>query len=212
MSRIYDISLPISAELPTWPGDPLPVIERFSKMEAGEAANVSRMEICVHLGTHVDAPYHFLPDGSTVDQLPLEVLVGPVQVVEIAQDCDLITAQVLRRIPWSTNVRRVLFKTRNSRHWQEQMQHFDEDFVALAREGAELLIEMGVRLVGIDYLSIAPYADPLPTHQVLLENEVIILENVDLSAVPAGEYQLACLPLKIQGAEAAPVRAILMAE
>lgn len=212
MKKIYDISLPISESLPVWPGDPLPVIERFSKMEEGEAANVSRMELCVHFGTHVDAPCHFVEDGRTVDKLPLDALLGLAQVCEIPQDCNLITANVLKDAGIAEGVRRVLFKTRNSQHWVNGDTAFDQNFVALSENGAQYLVETGMLLVGIDYLSIAPFSEPVPTHKVLLEKGVIVVESIDLSAVPAGLYELVCLPLRIRGAEGAPARVLLISQ
>jgi len=212
MKKIYDISLPILESLPVWPGDPLPVIERFSKMEEGEAANVSRVELCVHFGTHVDAPYHFVEDGCTVDKLPLDALLGLAQVCEIPQDCNLITANVLKDAGIAEGVRRVLFKTRNSQHWVNGDTAFDQKFVALSENGAQYLVETGMLLVGIDYLSIAPFSEPVPTHKVLLENGVIVVESIDLSAVPAGLYELVCLPLRISGADGAPARVLLISQ
>ena len=207
--KIYDISLPLSVSLPVWPGDPLPVIERFSKMEDGEDANVSRMEMGVHFGTHIDAPYHFVRNGSKVGDVPLDVLIGPAQVVEMPLDCDEITSEVLRDAELADGITRVLFKTRNSQHWLNGDTAFDKDFVSLSIDGARYLIEKGVSLVAIDYLSIASFDEPVPTHVALLENAVVVVENVDLSAVPAGIYELVCLPLNISGAEGAPARVVL---
>ena len=208
--KIYDISLPLSAALPVWPGDPLPLIERFSKMEDGEAANVSRMEMGVHFGTHIDAPFHFVQDGSKVEDVALDVLIGPAQVCEMPLNCDAITAETLRGAALVDGITRVLFKTRNSQHWLNGDMAFDKDFVALSEDGARYLIEKGVRLVGIDYLSIASFYEPVPTHVALLEKGVVVVESLDLSAVPAGLYELICLPLKISGAEGAPARVVLV--
>jgi arylformamidase len=208
--KIYDISLPLSTELPLWPGDPAPVIERFSKMEDGEDANVSCIEMGVHFGTHIDAPFHFVADGSKVEDVPLDLLIGPAQVVEIPQDCDVITADILKAAGLTDGVKRLLFKTRNSQHWVKCDTKFDQDFVALSVDGARYLIEKGVRLVGIDYLSIASFYEPVPTHITLLKGGVVVVENLDLSAVPAGLYELICLPLNISGAEGAPARVVLV--
>lgn len=208
--KIYDISLPLSTSLPVWPGDPMPVIERFSKMEEGELANITRVEMGVHFGTHIDAPFHFVKDGGKVGDIPLDVLIGPAQVYEIPTECDAITAEVLRHAGLSDGITRVLFKTRNSQHWLDGDSAFDKDFVALSVDGARYLIDRGVRLVGIDYLSIASFDEPVPTHVALLENGVVVVENVDLSAVTAGDYELICLPLNISGAEGAPARVVLV--
>jgi len=208
--KMHDISLPLSAELPLWPGDPAPVIERFSKMEEGEDANITRLEMCVHFGTHIDAPYHFVENGSRVDDLLLDVLVGPAQVVEIPADRDVINADVLKSSALADDVTRVLFKTRNSKHWVNGDTDFDKDFVALSVDGAGYLMERGVRLVGIDYLSIASFYEPVPTHVALLQGGVVVVENLDLSGVSAGFYDLYCLPINIVGAEGAPARVVLL--
>ncbi|MDX9864156.1 MAG: cyclase family protein [Anaerolineaceae bacterium] len=208
--KIYDISLPLSASLPVWPGDPMPVIERVSKIEEGEQANVSRLAMSVHFGTHIDAPFHFLKDGSKVEDVPLDVLIGPAQVCEIPLDCNAITAEVLRDAVLAEGIPRLLFKTRNSQHWVKGDTAFDKEFVALSVDGAHYLIEKGIRLVGIDYLSIASFYEPVPTHVALLKNGVVVVESLDLSAVPAGVYELICLPLNISGAEGAPARVVLV--
>lgn len=208
--RIYDISLPLSADLPLWPGDPAPVIERFSKMEEGEGQNISSMEMCVHFGTHIDAPFHFVKDGSKVEDLSLDLLMGPAQVLELPQDCDVINVDVLKDAGIADDVTRLLFKTRNSQHWLNGDREFDKDFVALSVDGAQYLMERGVRLVGIDYLSIASFYAPVPTHVALLKGGVVVVENLDLSAVVAGMYELICLPLNISGAEGSPARVVLV--
>jgi len=209
VKKLYDISLPLSADLPLWPGDPAPVIERFSKMEEGEGQNISRVEMCVHFGTHIDAPFHFVADGAKVEDVPLDLLIGPAQVIEFPPSCDMITAEVLKLAGLDDGVQRLLFKTRNSRHWVNGDTEFDKDFVALSVDGAQYLMARGVRLVGIDYLSIASFCDPVPTHVALLKGGVVVVENLDLSAVPTGLYELVCLPLKVVGAEGAPARVVL---
>lgn len=207
---IYDISLPLSPHLPTWPGDPPLVIERFAQMEAGAPANVSRISASLHVGTHVDAPFHFLGGQTpTVDQLPLRVLNGRASVVHIPDEVDLITAQVIANLPFPRRTRRLLFKTRNSALWEKGVTTFQEDFVALSADAAQELVNLGIRLVGVDYLSVAPFHDPLPTHQILLRGGVVLVEGLNLSAVPAGRYTLHCLPLRI-AADGAPARAILI--
>jgi len=208
--KIYDISLPISPEIPVWPGDPPVVIKQVSSMDAGAHDNVSRLECSVHTGTHVDAPHHFLNDHRTVDALPLEVLTGPAQVVQIPEEVGLITAGILEEAGIPSGTSRLLLKTRNSRLWARGEKEFARDFVGLSAEGAGWLVRTGVKLVGIDYLSIAPYKQSIPTHQVLLKPGIVILEGVNLSAVPPGIYDLYCLPLKLVGSDGAPARAILI--
>jgi arylformamidase len=208
--KVYDITVEINSELPIWPGDPEVKIERFEKLEAGDNANISRMEMGLHTGTHVDAPYHFLSGGITLDKIPLERFIGSVSVVEVPVDVNILSSEVLARMPADRITDRTLFKTRNSKHWSERPHRFHPDFVAIDPSGAQFLIERGVRLVGIDYLSIAPFRKSKETHEILLGAGVIILEGLDLSAIKQGIYQLYCLPLKLGGVEGAPARVILV--
>lgn len=206
---LYDISLPISSSLPVWPGDPPIELKQVAWIDKGANANVSHLSAGVHIGTHVDAPHHFLNDGRTVEQLPLDALIGPCYVVQYPDDVEMITAEVLERTPWPSNVERVLFGTRNSKLWARGEKEFKRDFAAITEDGAEWLVKKGVRLVGVDYLSVAPFGNSRPTHRVLLEAGVVILEGVNLSGVPRGFYELFCLPLKLVGSDGAPARAVL---
>jgi arylformamidase len=207
--RTYDISLTISPSLPTWPGDPSVILERVEKIEDGSDANVSRIDIGVHTGTHVDAPYHFIRNGKTVDNLNLNLLTGRAYVLYLP-GVDIITASVLERSQIPPRTRRVLFKTRNSAYWKNKDNQFQTDFVALSADGADYLIRRGVKLVGVDYLSVAPFEQSRPTHEILLSAGVVILEGLDLSGVTQGRYTLYCLPLKLAGSDGAPARAILI--
>ncbi len=208
--KIYDISLPISPALPVWPGDPPVVLERVSSMDAGAHDNISRLACSVHTGTHVDAPHHFLNDGRTVDTLSLDILTGPVQVLQVPDQVGLVTADILEQSGFRSGTLRLLIKTRNSSIWERQPAKFVTDFVGLSEDGAEWLLHNGVKLVGIDYLSIAPYKQSIPIHCRLLEPGTIILEGLDLHAVPPGFYTLYCLPLNLVGSDGAPARAILV--
>ena len=207
---IYDISLTISPNLPTWPGDPGLQLERFESMDEGAHANVTTISSSVHLGTHVDAPHHFLNDNRTVESLPLEILTGPCYVVQLPDGIEAITAEVLDRTEVTSEMKRVLFGTRNSHLWAKGESQFQTDFVAIAEDGAEWLVERGVQLVGVDYLSVAPYGDSVPTHTVLLKAGIVVVEGLNLSQVMRGFYDLYCLPLKIAGSDGAPARAILI--
>lgn len=207
--KIFDISIPISTDMPVWPGDPGVMITKSSSLEEGENANVSHLSLGVHTGTHVDAPLHFLIDGESLDKIPLERFVGDAQVFEVPA-ADLVTAGILSNLNLTIKADRVLFKTKNSGIWESEVKAFKEDFVAFTPDAAEFLVNQGVSLVGIDYLSIAPFGDSTPTHKIFLEAGVVLLEGIDLSGVSPGEYTLFCLPLKIQGVEGAPVRAILV--
>ena len=210
--HIYDVTLSVSPSLPIWPGDPAIELEQIESMDKGAHNNVSRLSASVHLGTHVDAPHHFLNDGRTVEQLPLDVLTGPCYVAQLPDDMDTITAEALEGIPLAYRTTRLLFGTRNSHWWAAGQTEFQTDFVAITEDGAEWLVEHGIRLVGVDYLSVAPYGDSVPTHRVLLTAGVIILEGLNLSEVPRGFYDLYCLPLKLEGSEGAPARTILIAK
>jgi arylformamidase len=208
--RIFDISLTISPELPVWPGDPPVELEQVESMDQGAHANVSRLSAGVHTGTHIDAPHHFLNDGRTVEQLPLDVLTGPCYVTQLPDGVEAITAEALDGTSLPDDSKRILFGTSNSRLWSRGETEFQEDFVAVTEDGAEWLVERGIQLVGVDYLSVAPYGDSVPTHTVLLQAGVVVVEGLDLSAVPRGFYDLYCLPLKLLGADGAPARAILI--
>ena len=207
--RTYDITLTISPDLPSWPGDPRVELERVRKIEDGSNANVSRVDMGVHTGTHVDAPFHFLQDGITVDQIDLSLLTGRAYVLHLP-DVDVITAPVLENAQIPPRTRRVLFKTRNSESWAKEDQDFNADFVGLSEDGADYLVKRGVKLVGMDYLSVAPYKKSRPTHESLLKAGVVIVEGLDLSEVSQGRYTLYCLPLKIANSDGAPARAILI--
>ncbi len=210
--KIWDISLTISPNLPTWPGDPRAIIERVSAIASGANANVSRMDMGVHTGTHVDAPLHFIDGSSAVEAMRLDVLIGPARVVQVGDDVNVITREVLEKLDIPQGTARVLFKTRNSQYWAERIGEFQTDFVGIDESGSKYLVEKGVHLVGVDYLSVAPYKQSRPTHEVLLGAHMVIVEGLDLSEVQPGEYQLICLPLKIEGSDGAPARAVLIRE
>jgi len=207
--RTYDVTLNISPDLVVWPGDPKVKLERVSKIEEGEVSNVTRIEMSAHTGTHVDAPFHFLAKGQTVEKLPLKVLMGRAYVLDVG-DAELITADLLKDSPIPPRSKRVLFKTRNSKLWAKKDGTFAEDYVALDGGAADYLVKRGVKLVGVDYLSVAPFNDVKPAHEVLLKAGAVIVEGLDLSKVDQGRYTFYCLPLKLVGADGAPARAILV--
>lgn len=205
----YDITLTLSPELPCWPGDTAYELERVQKIDEGATANVSSLTMSAHMGTHVDAPDHFLNNGKTVEKIALSALSGRAYVLYLPE-VDLITGAILEQAEIPPRTRRVLFKTRNSEYWTRQLKDFQTDFVAISPDAAQYLVDRGVKLVGIDYLSIAPYHQGLVTHQILLKAGMVILEGLDLSAVSPGRYTLFCLPLKLAGSDGAPARAILI--
>ena len=205
---LYDISLTIAEDLPVWPGDPMIELKKISKIEDGEEANVTHISACVHIGTHVDAPDHFLGNGQTVDNLPLDLLVGAAFVVEMHVDGQ-ISAADLQSASIPEGTKRLLIKTANSQLWTEGVKEFKSDFIALEADAAAYLVNKGVEVVGVDYLSVAPFANPAPTHRILLEAGVLVIEGLNLSGIEPGEYALMCLPLKISGSDGAPARVLL---
>ena len=207
--HIYDITLTISPDLPVWPGDPPVKIERVAKIEEGANSNLSRMSIGVHTGTHVDAPLHFLTGGNGVESLPLNILIGRAYVLNLP-DADIITASVLKQSSIPTETNRLIIKTRNSQYLEQKDPVFRTGFVGISADGAEFLVGLGIKLIGIDYLSVAPYKQSRPTHEILLKSDVVIVEGLDLSNITQGQYTLYCLPLKIAGCDGAPARAILV--
>lgn len=207
--RTYDISLKITPDLPTWPGDPKIQFQMLSHIPNGDTANGTAISMSVHTGTHVDAPLHFINDGNSVDEIVLKTLIGRAFVLYLP-DVDLITAEVLEKAELPPRTRRVLLKTRNSELWAKNVKEFREDFVAVSPDGAQFLADRGVQLVGIDYLSVAPFDEPVRTHQILLGAGIVIVEGLDLSEVSDGRYNLYCLPINLGGVEGAPARAILV--
>lgn len=210
--KFIDISLPISPDLPVWPGDPPVVLERIRAISEGCASNDSRLECSVHTGTHVDAPRHFLKDGAPVEQLPLDVLVGPAAVIAV-EGTAVITVDDLQRQNIPGDTRRLLIKTSNSDLWADPGHAFDRDFAALDTHAARWVVDRGIRLVGVDYLSVQRFEEKDgATHRVLLEAGVVIVEGLDMRKVKPGRYQLLCLPIKLSGCDGAPARAILVEE
>jgi arylformamidase len=207
--RTYDLTLTITAEMPVWPGDTKPTLVRNSSIAAGDSANTSQITMSCHTGTHVDAPDHFMGDGRTVEKLSMDVLIGRAYVLHLP-DVDLITAAVLQAAEIPPRTRRLLFKTRNSDYWARGEMAFQTDFVGMSADGAEFLVDRNVKLVGIDYLSVAPYKASAPTHTIFLKAGVVVVEGLDLSRVSQGRYTLHCLPLKLGGSDGAPARVILV--
>ena len=200
--------MPVRHGMVHWPGDPPVRISRIKDMADGDTCTVSQMSLGVHSGTHVDAPAHFVRGLASVDRVPLDVMLGPARVVAI-RDAQRITPEELRAHRLRRG-ERVLFKTRNSaRCWRSA--RFVPDFVYLTTEAAQLLARVGVRLVGVDYLSVGGYQvrNGVPVHRTLLRAGVWIIEGLDLSRAVPGRYELACLPLRIRGADGAPARAAL---
>ncbi len=196
--KMIDISVPLREGMVTYPGDPVVRLERASSIANGDVVNLTRMDFGLHSGTHVDAPAHFIDGAAGVDEVPLEALIGPCEVVE-APDLSRDSVARVRE-----GVERVLFKTPNSELWARD--EFAEEFARLDGEAAALLVERGVRLVGVDYLSVGDE----DAHHALLEAGVVPVEGLDLRGVEPGSYELICLPLRVEGADGAPARAVLL--
>ena len=204
--KIYDLSVSIYPGMLKWIDDQDVELTQETAIRNGDAYNFSRLTCSTHIGTHIDAPYHFTTDGKTVDQLNLYDLIGEALVVQM--DTDTITADELRDVDLK-KYKRILFKTRNSELLKSET--FHKDYVALDHSAAELLVKNGVRVVGIDYLSIEMYeTEEHPVHKLLTENGVIIIETLDLSKIEPGAYFLVALPLKLRNSEGAPARVVLV--
>jgi arylformamidase len=208
--KIYDISISITPDMPTYPGDPKVSLTPMLEIARGDNANVSQLCMGDHTGTHLDPPVHFIPGGKTVDQLDLATLYGPVRVLDMTQVTGAITAEDLEQAKLPRDIVRVLLKTINSRLWGEK-KNFDEHYVGVSWDAARWLVDHGILLVGIDYLSVELYDAGQPnTHRTLLGAGVIVVEGLDLDGIAPGDYTLACLPLKIQNGDGGPCRAILI--
>jgi arylformamidase len=202
-----DVSVSLSSGMVHWPDNPPVCIERMLDIECGDAANVSRISMGSHTGTHMDAPLHFVREGKGLDEMPLDAVMGRTRVIEI-EDPESIKPCDLRRHDVRSG-ERVLFKTRNSaRSWPSRA--FIEDFVYVSQEAARYLAAWDVKTVGIDYLSVGGFRkDGVETHRALLQAGIWVIEGLDLSGVNPGEYELVCLPIKVERSDGAPARAIL---
>ena len=212
MKRVFDVSLVLSPDMVTWPGEPGPRIEPLRRIANGDTANVSLVTFGDHTGTHVDPPIHFIEGANTVDRLPVSSLVGPCRVLEFKGEGH-VSGRWLdeTRVPAGTE--RLLFKTRNSARWADPTAPFTRDFSSIDASAATWCVDHRVRLVGIDYLSIEPQGPQkagYPVHRTLLRASVVIVEGLDLRAVMPGEYFLVCAPLKLARGDGAPARVFLI--
>lgn len=207
-TSIIDISLPLETGVPVWPDSPGLNLTWARRLDKGEPCNLTRLDMDIHIGTHIDAPLHSLDKAAAIDEIPLEVLAGRALVVDLS-GVGVITAKDLEALNLPQGVERLLFRTKNSEFWRDFKQAFREDFVGLAADAAQWLVGRKIKLVGLDYLSVANFKQGDAVHEILAKNNVTILEGLNLLMAPAGEYELVCLPLKLTGREAAPARAIL---
>ncbi len=204
--KLLDVSVPLKQGLPTYPQSPEFELQPIKRIADGASANVSRLVLGTHTGTHVDAPKHFIDDGAGVDRLPLDLLIGRARVVDINKRGP-ISAADLEAAGLREDLR-VLFRTPNSALWNSDV--FHEDYAHLTEGGARYLVEQGVKVVGIDYLSIEQFNKPgAPAHRALLANDVIIIEGLNLADAEPGMYEMYCLPLLVTGGDGAPARVVL---
>ncbi len=202
-----DISVPMRNGMHTWPGDPPFYFTTHVSTAKGDVCNVSAVTMSSHVGTHMDAPLHFIHGAKTMDELPWDAVIGPARVVPIRDKTAIKPAELKKVKPKKGE--RLLFKTTNSAvSWQTP--EFDKDFIYIAREGAQYLVDCGVQTVGVDYLSVGGfYKDGIETHHILLGAEVWIIEGLDLSKVKPGNYDLLCLPIKYHQRDGAPARCLI---
>jgi arylformamidase len=208
--RIWDVSMPVRHGGLVYPGNPPISITPVQSIAAGNTANVSRIDLGSHTATHVDAPLHFMDGGAGVDELPLDVLIGPARLIAFGDDVLVVGEAELRRHDLA-GVTRLLIRTRNSAWLASGTSEFHPDFTHLAPDAAEYLVSIGVRLVGVDYLSVEQFHSPHHrTHKTLLSHAVVIVEGLVLAEPPPGDYELCCLPILLAGLDGAPTRAVLI--
>ncbi|MEE9399234.1 MAG: cyclase family protein [Dehalococcoidales bacterium] len=204
--RIYDVSLPIHPGMPVWPGNPQVAKDVVKAIARGGSSNVSLLHIGTHTATHVDAPRHFIEGASGVDRLEPEVLLGKARLFQLP-DVHHIDRRVLEKLDMK-DITRLLLGTRNSTLLKQQ--ELDLDYAFVSEDAARYLVETGIKLVGIDYLSIEEYQkEGRPAHNILLGAGVVIIEGLDLTGIPTGDYELLCLPLKLKDSDGAPARVFL---
>jgi arylformamidase len=201
-----DISVPLEETTPVWPGDPPVRIQRVAAIENGAANNTSAGSLCFHAGTHVDAPLHYFDGAQPIDRMPLDAAIGPARVIGISDHESIKRAELLKHDPRRGD--RLLLKTRNSALWRSP--GFASNYVHLTRDAAEMLADRGIRVLGIDYISVGgPDEEGDEVHRLLLRAGIWLIEGLDLSGVLPGKFTLVCLPLRILGSDGAPARAIV---
>jgi arylformamidase len=203
--KLIDVTVPLDAALPVYPGNTPFLLEAIKRIAQGGSSNVSSLHMSAHTGTHVDAPRHFFDSGEGVESLPLELLIGRARVIEVTS-VKGVGPDALKGI--DAEDIRVLIKTRNSRLWGSS--EFHEDYVGVTAEGATYLVNHGVKVLGVDYLSVEEFRKPgAPAHHILLGGGTIVIEGLNLRDVEPGTYEMYCLPLRVVGADGAPARVVL---
>jgi len=212
-THIYDVTLPLTPDLPVWPGDDDVSVRPLSRIADGDATNVTSLAFTSHVGTHVDAPWHFVDDGAKLNDLPIDRWIGPCVVIQIPEDAKRIEPDHLEAAGIPDGTERLILRTTNSGYWVPGKLAFEEDYVAVSPTGARWIVNHGVRLVGIDYLSIEPFDDDRnETHRTLLGNDVLVIEGLNLAGIEPGPYHLICLPLRLAAGDGAPARVLLIRE
>ncbi len=205
--RVWDISVPNRPDMHFYPGDPMLEQTQIRAIKRGDAANLTHLSLGAHTGTHVDAPAHFIDGAPTLERIGLDRMVGPARVLDL-RGLAAIDANALR----GHEIQRgdiVLFLTDNSERWAKP--GFQQDFTYVTRDAAEYLVERGVKTIGMDYLSIEQFGSKtFEVHKLLLGAGILIVEGLDLRGIAAGPYMFTCLPLKLEGVDGAPARAVLM--
>lgn len=205
---IYDISLTLSPDLVSWPGEGVFQLNKIHSIEKGDSCNVTEIHMGAHQGTHIDSPYHFLNDSDKSESLLIENLIGLCIVIDVQND-DTINRSHVENYDFN-KCKRVIFKTKNSLLWKTKSKEFDKNFVSLSLKAAEYLCKKGIVLIGIDYLSIEKFSSvDHNVHKLLLSNSISILEGLNLYDIDSGHYELICLPIKLKGSDGSPARAVL---
>jgi arylformamidase len=213
VSRLIDLTLPISPDLLVWPGDPPVAVVPRLQLAEGDSANVSELTMGTHTGTHVDPPNHFVPGAVGIDQVPLDRLFGEAVVADARHLDRPIQPEDLDALQLPAGATRVLLRTANSELWRRPPVAFPDRYACLTPDAAAWVVERGIQLIGVDFLSVEQKgAEGHPVHHILLENGVVIVEGLNLGDVEPGTYTLACLPLKIVDGDGGPARAILIAD
>lgn len=206
--RFIDVTLPIDKGMPIWPDSTGINFSWTHCLNKGGTVNLTRLDMDVHAGTHVEGPLHYYANAISVDEIPLEIFLGRALVVDLPA-VDKITANDLEKLSLPKGIKRLLFRTKNSELWKDFKQSFYEDFVGLSSGAAQWVVDKKIKLIGIDYLSVANFKQGRSVHEILLKGGVVILEGLNLLMAPAGEYEIICLPIKLIGREASPARVIL---
>jgi arylformamidase len=205
--RVWDISVADRPDMHCYPGDPTLEQTQIRAIKRGDAANLTHLSLGAHTGTHVDAPAHFIDGAATLEQVPLDRMVGPAQVLDLRGMPAIDAAALQAHEIHAGDI--LLFHTDNSERWAKP--GFQPDFTYVTRDAAEYLVERDVRTIGMDYLSIEEFGSKtFEVHKLLLGRGIFIIEGLDLRDVAAGSYLLSCLPLKLEGVDGAPARAVLM--